>query len=213
MHVRIAHSRVVTMNKMIVLFGVISLGLAPAVGYPGSTRATAAGNAADMVNVTMDTSSGTIKLQLDPIRAPATVANFVEYVKAGFYEGTLFHRVIAGFMIQGGGFDEHMTRKETRAPIRNEADNGLKNLAGTIAMARTGDPHSATSQFFINTVDNQGLDYTSSTPQGWGYAVFGKVTSGMDVVHAIERSKTGVVSAVRDVPLQPVVIRKVTVDK
>ncbi len=213
MNARIPHERAGLTNKMIVLFALAMPGLVPAVGYPESPQATATDKRSDAVNVTLDTSAGTIRLALDPIDAPATVANFVEYAKAGFYEGTVFHRVIAGFMIQGGGFDEHVKRKETRAPIRNEADNGLKNLAGTIAMARTGDPHSATSQFFINTVDNPGLDYTSSTPQGWGYAVFGKVTSGMDVVHTIERSKTGVVAGMRDVPLQAVVIRKVTVDK
>jgi len=168
---------------------------------------------ADTVHVTLETSVGTIKVDLDAARAPKSVANFVDYAKAGFYDGTIFHRVIAGFMIQGGGFDAQLARKETGAPIANEANNGLKNLAGTIAMARTADPDSATSQFFINTVDNPGLDYTSSTTQGWGYAVFGKVSGGMDVVHKIERSQTGIRAGMRDVPVQPPVIRTVKVDQ
>lgn len=200
------------MNKMIVLLMTIASGLAYTAAYAASPAAGTAVKTPDVVNVSMETSSGNIELQLDSARAPATVANFVNYAKAGFYNGTVFHRVIAGFMIQGGGYDTHMQRKETRAPIHNEADNGLKNLTGTIAMARTGDPNSATSQFFINTVDNQGLDYTSPTPQGWGYAVFGKVTKGMEVVRAIERSKTGVRAGMRDVPTESVVIRKVTIE-
>lgn len=191
------------MNKTIVLLLAGFVGLAPAIGVAEAP--------AEAVKVRMETSAGNIDLELDPTHAPATVANFVGYANSGFYEGTVFHRVIAGFMIRGGGYDEKMKRKETRAPIRNEADNGLKNLAGTIAMARTGDPHSASSQFFINTVDNPGLDYTSSTPQGWGYAVFGKVTGGMDVVRQIERSRTGARAGMRDVPTTAVVIRKVSV--
>lgn len=165
-----------------------------------------------MVKVTMDTSKGVIQLELDAEKAPLTVANFVEYAKSGFYDNTIFHRVIAGFMIQGGGFDPDMKQKTTRAPIRNEAGNGLKNQAGTIAMARTGDPHSATAQFFINTVDNTGLDFKSETPQGWGYAVFGRVVDGMDTVTQIEKVRTGVSNGMRDVPVEPVVIRKVAIE-
>jgi cyclophilin family peptidyl-prolyl cis-trans isomerase len=193
------------MNKIMRLLAAATLGCASTAGFSEE-------KAADAINVRMETSEGIIKLALDSEKAPGSVANFVEYARAGFYDGTLFHRVIAGFMIQGGGFDESMQRKETRAPIRNEADNGLKNLAGTIAMARTGDPHSATSQFFINTVDNPGLDFTSATTQGWGYAVFGKVTEGMDVVRSIERAKTTLRNGMQDVPVKPVVIRKVAVE-
>ena len=166
-----------------------------------------------MVKVTMETTQGVIKLELDPDKAPLTVANFVDYAKAGFYDNTVFHRVIAGFMIQGGGYDTDMKLKKTRPPIKNEADNGLQNLKGTIAMARTSDPDSATSQFFINVADNHFLDYRSPTPQGWGYAVFGKVTEGMDSVEKIEQTRTGFNYGMKDVPLQEVVIRKVTVEQ
>jgi peptidyl-prolyl cis-trans isomerase B (cyclophilin B) len=166
-----------------------------------------------MVKVTMETSMGDIRLELDPGKAPLTVANFVEYAKSGFYDNTIFHRVIAGFMIQGGGYDLDTKLKKTRSPIRNEADNGLQNLKGTIAMARTSDPDSATSQFFINVADNHFLDYKSATPQGWGYAVFGKVTDGMDTVEKIEQARTGFSFGMRDIPLEQVVIRKVTVEE
>jgi cyclophilin family peptidyl-prolyl cis-trans isomerase len=164
----------------------------------------------ETVNVTMETSMGTIKLELDAAKAPATVANFVGYAKAGHYDGLVFHRVIKGFMIQGGGYDESSTQRKTRAPIQNEAKNGLKNARGTIAMARTGDPHSATSQFFINHADNAFLDYPGR--DGWGYTVFGKVTAGMDVVDKIAESKTAPLPPFgADVPETAVVIRKVTV--
>lgn len=166
-----------------------------------------------MIKVTMETNQGVIKLELDADKAPLTVANFVDYAKAGFYDNTIFHRVIAGFMIQGGGYDTDMKQKKTRPPIRNEADNGLQNLKGTIAMARTSDPDSATSQFFINVADNHFLDHKSPTPQGWGYAVFGKVTDGMDTVEKIERTRTGFNFGMKDVPLQEIVIRKVTVEE
>jgi len=146
--------------------------------------------------------------------APETVANFLEYARSGFYDGTIFHRVIPGFMIQGGGFEPGMQQKPTRDPIKNEADNGLKNETGTIAMARTPDPHSATAQFFINVKDNSFLDFTAPTAQGWGYCVFGKVVEGMDVVRAIEQVATGAhPSGHRDVPLEDVVIEKVTVEE
>ena len=159
----------------------------------------------------MDTSLGTITLELNEEKAPETVKNFVEYAKSGHYDGTIFHRVIDGFMIQGGGFDKSMDQKETRAPIRNEAMNGLKNDRGTIAMARTMIVDSATSQFFINLVDNEFLNFTSATPQGFGYAVFGKVTDGMEVVDAIAKVRTGFHGPHQNVPEEPVVIRKVTV--
>jgi peptidyl-prolyl cis-trans isomerase B (cyclophilin B) len=169
--------------------------------------------AADMHQVTMKTSAGTIGLELDASKAPKTVANFIEYAKAGFYEGTIFHRVIPGFMIQGGGYGADFKEKPTRAPIQNEAANGLKNTRGSIAMARTGDPHSASAQFFINVADNDFLNHTSPNGQGWGYAVFGRVTSGMDVVDKIEHTPTGSGGPFpQDVPQQQVVIEKVTID-
>ncbi len=169
---------------------------------------------AKTVTVRMQTSKGDIVLELDAEKAPETVANFLEYARSGFYDGTIFHRVIPGFMIQGGGFEPGMHQKPTRDPIRNEADNGLKNETGTIAMARTPDPHSATAQFFINVKDNSFLDFTAPTAQGWGYCVFGKVVEGMDVVHAIEQVATGAhPSGHRDVPLEDVVIEKVTVEE
>ena len=132
------------------------------------------------------TNLGNIELELDAEKAPKTVENFLKYVKTGFYDGTIFHRVISGFMIQGGGFEPNMNQKETLDPIENEADNGLSNLVGTIAMARTNDPHSATAQFFINTADNLFLNHTEKNSRGWGYAVFGKVSSGLEVVKKIE---------------------------
>ncbi len=163
--------------------------------------------------VRMTTSMGAIELELDRQRAPETVKNFLTYVERGFYNGTVFHRVIPGFMIQGGGFTPGMAQKTTGMAITNEADNGLKNVAGTIAMARTGDPHSATAQFFINTVDNAVLDHTDKSTRGWGYAVFGKVTKGMEVVKKIEAVATGAAGGQRDVPKQDVVISKVEVIK
>ena len=163
------------------------------------------------MKATIETSKGTITLELDGEKAPATVANFAEYAKSGFYDGTIFHRVIDGFMIQGGGFTKDMVQKPTHEPIRNEAMNGLKNARGTIAMARTMVVDSATSQFFINLVDNAFLDFQSPTPQGFGYAVFGKVTDGMSVVDAIGKAKTGSAGPHQDVPVAPIVIKKVTV--
>ena len=154
---------------------------------------------------------GTIKLALDDEKAPATVANFVQYANDGHYAGTVFHRVIDGFMIQGGGFTRAMEQKKTRDPVRNEAMNGLKNLRGTIAMARTMVVDSATSQFFINLVDNDFLDFRAPTPQGFGYAVFGKVTEGMEVVDAIAKVKTCNFGPHQNVPEKPVEITKVTV--
>jgi cyclophilin family peptidyl-prolyl cis-trans isomerase len=161
------------------------------------------------VKVSIETSKGTIELELDADKAPKSVANFVNYVKKGHYEGTIFHRVIPGFMIQGGGFTEDMTQKPTDAPIENEGQNGLKNVKGSIAMARTSVPNSATCQFFINVKDNTGLDYPS--PDGFGYAVFGKVTKGLDVCDAIVNAPTAVKSGMRDVPVEPITIKKATI--
>ena len=161
---------------------------------------------AQAVQVKLATNRGDIVLELDAAKAPKTVENFLAYVESGHYDGTIFHRVIDGFMIQGGGLTADMKQKPTRAPIPNEADNGLKNLRGTVAMARTQDPNSATAQFFINVADNDFLDYRAPTVQGWGYCVFGKVVQGMDVVDAIKSVKTGAVGPYRDVPLEPVVI-------
>ena len=160
------------------------------------------------VHVEMKTSLGTITLELDQDKAPQTVANFVQYAKDGFYDGTIFHRVIKGFMIQGGGFTPALKRKETRDPIPNEADNGLKNDRGTIAMARTSDPNSATAQFFINLVDNDALNFTSADAEGYGYCVFGKVVKGMDVIDAIRQVPTENRGPYGDVPVKPVVIEK-----
>ena len=162
-----------------------------------------------MKKVTMETSVGTITLELNDEKAPETVKNFVQYAKEGHYDGTIFHRVIDGFMIQGGGFTKDMNQKKTREPIRNEAMNGLKNLRGTIAMARTMVVDSATSQFFINLVDNGFLDFQSPSPQGFGYAVFGKVTDGMDVVDKIAKVKTGSVGPYQNVPEEAIVIKRV----
>ena len=161
--------------------------------------------------VILKTTLGDITIKLFPEKAPITVANFLAYVDSGHYNGTVFHRVIDGFMIQGGGFTKDMNQKPTRAPIRNEAMNGLKNARGTIAMARTMVVDSATSQFFINLVDNDFLDFTSPTPQGFGYAVFGKVTDGLDVVDAIAKVKTGFSGPHQNVPETAVVIKKVSV--
>jgi peptidyl-prolyl cis-trans isomerase B (cyclophilin B) len=163
--------------------------------------------------VQMDTSAGTLRIELDDVAAPASTTNFLAYVKAGHYDGTVFHRVIKSFMIQGGGFEPGMKQKPTMAPIKNEASNGLKNRHYTLAMARTSDPHSATAQFFINTTDNGFLDFKSESPQGWGYAVFGKVVAGTEVVDAIEKAKTGRKGFHDDVPLEDVVItRAVEID-
>ena len=163
------------------------------------------------MKATMETTMGTITLELDEAKAPETVANFVRYAKDGHYDGTIFHRVIDGFMIQGGGFTKDMNQKETREPIRNEAMNGLKNLRGTIAMARTMVVDSATSQFFINLVDNSFLDFQNPTPQGFGYAVFGKVVDGMEVVDQIAKVKTGFSGPHQNVPEEAIVIKKVVV--
>lgn len=160
--------------------------------------------------VIVDTSHGTINLELEDEKAPKTVQNFLSYVDSGHYDGTVFHRIIDGFMAQGGGFDERYIKKPTKAPVENEAFNGLKNTKGTVAMARTSDPHSATAQFFINVADSAFLDHKSKNGSEWGYCVFGKVTSGMDVVEKIKNVKTGAQGPFdKDAPLQPVVIRSI----
>jgi peptidyl-prolyl cis-trans isomerase B (cyclophilin B) len=163
------------------------------------------------MNVILRTSMGDITLALDPAKAPKTVENFVAYVKAGHFDGTIFHRVMDNFMIQGGGFNDKMVQKPTNAPIKNEADNGLKNMKYTIAMARTNDPHSATAQFFINVADNDFLNFSSPTERGWGYAVFGKVTAGTEVVDKIKKVKTGNSGFHQNVPVEPVTILKAEV--
>lgn len=189
----------------------ISVGMLPAMAFTKDDNPNSKGTG--MVTVNMETSEGTIKLELDREKAPKTVENFIAYAEDGHYDDTIFHRVIAGFMIQGGGFDLDMKQKSTKPAIENEADNGLKNENGTIAMARTSDPHSATSQFFINVKNNSFLDHTSPSPQGWGYAVFGKVVDGMDVIKSIEKVKTGVRAGHGDVPVENVVIQKVTIEE
>jgi len=159
----------------------------------------------------IETSHGTIVIELYADQAPLTVENFIQYAENGFYEGTTFHRIVKGFVIQGGGLTPDMEEKETLAAIPNEASNGLSNLRGTIAMARTPDPHSATSQFFINTVDNQRLDHSSKTPRGWGYCVFGQVIEGMDIVDIIANLPVTKKGLYENVPSSPVIIHKVTI--
>ena len=162
--------------------------------------------------IALQTNFGTLRIELDFDKAPLSARNFQDYVEQGFYDGALFHRVIDNFMIQGGGFTSGLRGKRGNAPIRNEADNGLKNLAGTVAMARTNDPHSATSQFFINVADNGFLDHRSQTASGWGYAVFGKVVEGMDIVDAIKGCATTTVAGHQDAPVEEVVIESARVE-
>ena len=185
---------------LVLVFGIV--GSAAAQGGPKPE--------ATSPRVAFDTSKGRIVVELYPDKAPKTVANFLEYVKSGHYNGVIFHRVIDGFMIQTGGFTSDMSQKSTKAPIANEADNGLKNDRGTLAMARTADPNSASAQFFINTANNDSLNHRSKTPQGWGYAVFGKVVEGMDVVDQIAKVRTGNKGMHQNVPVEPVVIQKAT---
>jgi peptidyl-prolyl cis-trans isomerase B (cyclophilin B) len=161
--------------------------------------------------VDLHTSAGLIRIELDDVKAPLSAANFLAYVEAGHYDGTIFHRVIKGFMLQGGGFDATMAQKPTRETIKNEASNGLKNNKYTLAMARTNAPHSASSQFFINATDNDFLNFRSESPQGWGYAVFGKVVAGTEVVDQIERVRTGTRGSYDDVPVEAVVIERAVV--
>ncbi|WP_350560669.1 peptidylprolyl isomerase [Psychrobacter sp. CAL346-MNA-CIBAN-0220] len=165
----------------------------------------------DMPVVELDTTMGAIVIELNEEKAPKTVENFLNYVKSGHYDGTIFHRIIDGFMIQGGGMDADMNEKGTNKPVENEADNGLKNDAGTVAMARTQDPHSATSQFFVNVKDNDFLNHTGKNSQGWGYTVFGKVTSGMDVIEKMRGVPTGRFGMHADVPKEAVIINSATI--
>jgi peptidyl-prolyl cis-trans isomerase B (cyclophilin B) len=162
-------------------------------------------------HVKLQTNMGDILVELNAEKAPKTVASFLTYVKEGFYDGTVFHRVINNFMVQGGGFDTGMKQKQTNAPVENEADNGLKNNEYTLAMARTADPHSATAQFFINVANNDFLNHTAPTPNGWGYAVFGKVIEGTDVVDKMKAVKTGTKGFHQDVPVEDIIIEKATV--
>jgi cyclophilin family peptidyl-prolyl cis-trans isomerase len=183
-----------------------SLALASAaLAGPEAGKKAAAGNPV----VVIETSLGTVKAELYPDKAPITVKNFLEYVDAKHYDGTIFHRVIDGFMVQGGGFDKAMAEKPTRAPIRNEAANGLRNVVGTLAMARTAVPDSATAQFYINVKDNAFLDHKDPSPRGIGYAVFGKVTAGMEVVDRIKKVRTGNRNGMGDVPVEPVIIKSI----
>ncbi len=197
--------RLIPSRAILTLLAILALPLsAAAAGQPAKSA---------NPNVRMTTSLGIIEIELDAQRAPATVKNFLGYVESGFYNGTIFHRVIPGFMVQGGGMMPGMKEKPTGAKIQNEADNGLKNLAGTLAMARTSDPHSASAQFFINTVDNSFLDHRDKTMQGWGYAVFGKITKGMDVVKKIEAVQTSNAGMHQNVPNEAVLIKKATLEK
>jgi peptidyl-prolyl cis-trans isomerase B (cyclophilin B) len=194
--------------RFLVLFSIIAFGFGLTSGSLLAQDESAAGTAV----VEMTTNYGKIKIELNREKAPETVENFLKYARDGFYENTVFHRVIKDFMIQGGGFDVDLNKKPTRLPVNNEADNGLSNQRGTIAMARTQDPHSATAQFFISTVDNsQMLDHTKKTPTGWGYAVFGKVISGMEVVDAIAAVATAPKGPHGDVPVETVLIEKVEI--
>ena len=179
----------------------------------GSLMGIAALQAQAETRAVIDTNMGNIELSLDEQKAPKTVANFVNYANKGFYNGTIFHRVIDGFMIQGGGFTPDMAQKATEKAISNEADNGLKNTVGTIAMARTANPNSATSQFFINAADNDFLNFKNRTSSGYGYAVFGKVTGGMDVVNRIAKVETTDQAYHQNIPVKPVLINKVTIVK
>jgi peptidyl-prolyl cis-trans isomerase B (cyclophilin B) len=184
----------------------LTLGTLMAIGTQASAAADAVG---DHPRILMETSMGNIVLELDRAKAPKSVDNFVKYVQDGFYDGTIFHRVIKDFMAQGGGFTPDFAQKPTRAPVTNEADNGLKNVRGSIAMARTNDPHSATAQFFINTVDNDFLNFSAPTSRGWGYTVFGKVVEGMDVIDKIRTVPTGSGGSFpTDVPKTTVLIKK-----
>ena len=199
-----------TATLLFATFGLTPPALAATEGGPAGSAGAVSGLAANP-QVLIKTSLGDITVELDEAKAPDTVKNFLGYVDDGHYKDTQFHRVIKGFMIQGGGYGADLSEKPTRAPVANEADNGLKNARGTIAMARTNDPNSATAQFFINHVDNAMLDHKAKTPRGWGYAVFGKVTSGMDVVDKIAEVPTGAnANRMTDVPKTPVMIESIT---
>lgn len=196
----------------IILILLVSLGISLA--DEQSPQIQTLSNPGQLPQIQFETNQGVITLELYPDKAPKTVQNILKYVESGFYDGTIFHRVMDGFMIQGGGFNTRYERKDTFAPIPNEADNGLKNLRGTIAMARTGDPHSATAQFFINVADNSTLDHRAPTTRGWGYTVFGKVIKGMQVVNKIRKIPTGPGGPfARNLPRTQIVINKATIVK
>lgn len=198
------------MSPALLLFAAAMFGAEP--GQPAAAPAPAPVPAkAAAPRVAFDTSLGRFVAELDATKAPKSVENFLAYVKSGFFDGTIFHRVIAGFMVQGGGFTADMKQKPASAAIANEADNGLKNKRGTLAMARTMDPNSATAQFFVNLVDNAFLDHTGKNPRGWGYAVFGQVVEGMDVVDKIAAVKTATRGQFADVPAETVEIKKATI--
>jgi len=202
LHIHNIHERMPILKKIVIVLIVTLFCVVQAVWADSSKP-----------RVLLETSKGVITVKLDSKAAPKSVENFLGYVHDGFYDGTIFHRVIKGFMVQGGGFTHDMQQKSTHAPISNEADNGLQNKRGTVAMARTMDPHSATAQFFINTVDNSFLDHKGKTSNGWGYCVFGKVVEGMNVVDAIESVSTTSKAGQRDVPATPVIIERAIVDK
>lgn len=221
------------MRQILITFFLLTIGLAGCGGTDTQTKSAASGTTIQVANastsqqssgdsmsqdsssgnprVLIETSKGNITIELDAKNAPISAENFMAYVNDGFYDGTIFHRVIPGFMVQGGGMNPDMSEKQTKAPIQNEANNGLANDRGTLAMARTNMPHSASSQFFINVADNTFLNHKGETPQGWGYAVFGKVTEGMDTVDAIVGVKTGSHGMHQDVPAEPVLMNKVSV--
>jgi peptidyl-prolyl cis-trans isomerase B (cyclophilin B) len=190
----------------------ISTRLSPLLAVLLMTAAAMSTAAEPAPRVRLETTMGNIILELDRERAPTTVDNFLTYVNDGFYDDTIFHRVIDGFMIQGGGYTADFSRKETRPSIKNEADNGLQNVRGSIAMARTSDPHSASAQFFINVADNAMLDHKAPNPRGWGYAVFGRVAEGMDVVDKIRTQATGVQAGFRDTPKKTITITRAVVE-
>ncbi len=192
------------------LFRGLAIALVLSTPFSMVTSALAAESNKNFPHVKIETNVGAIVVELNAQKAPQSVANFLKYVDDGFYTNTVFHRVIRGFMVQGGGFTPDLAQKTTRAPITNEADNGLLNERGTLAMARTGDPHSATAQFFINTVDNKPLNFRAKSGSGWGYAVFGKVIDGMKVVDNIEQTRTDFSGSMGDVPQTPIIIKKVS---
>ena len=213
MHVQSLIHRVLNPSARIsslVITAALAFGLAGA-SQAASTTSTEGQSMSTTPRVKLETSMGDMVIQLDAEKAPKTVDNFLTYVKEGFYDGTIFHRVIGNFMIQGGGFEPNMKQKTTHEAVENEANNGLKNDRYTLAMARTSDPHSATAQFFINVSDNDFLNFTAPTPNGWGYAVFGKVVEGTEVVDQIKGVKTGTKGFHQDVPTEDVVIEKATV--
>jgi peptidyl-prolyl cis-trans isomerase B (cyclophilin B) len=197
------------MSPALLLFAAAMFGAEPGTPAPNPAN-TPAPAKSSAPRVAFETTLGRFVIELDPVKAPKSTENFLAYAKAGFYDGTIFHRVIPGFMAQGGGFSADMKQKATQPPIPNEADNGLKNKRGTVAMARTNDPNSATSQFFVNLVDNAFLDHTGKNPRGWGYAVIGQVVEGMDVIDKMAAVKTGMRGPFSDVPTQTIEVKKAT---